>query len=62
MIFDDSADENKKVLEKYTNGWDEVKHEIKTINGGKEKDYEKDYMTTKINSDDDLLQYFMQWI
>ena len=62
MIFDDSVDENKKVLEKYTNGWDEVKHEIKTINGGKEKDYEKDYMATKINSDDDLLQYFMQWI
>ena len=60
MIFDDSVDENKKVLEKYTNGWDEVKHEIKTINGGKEKDYEKDYMATKINSDDDLLQYFMQ--
>ena len=62
MTFDDSVDENKKVLEKYKNVWDEVKYEIKTINGGKEKDYEKDYMKTKINSDDDLPQNFMQWI
>ena len=60
MTFDDSVDENKKVLEKYKNVWDEVKYEIKTINGGKEKDYEKDYMKTKINSDDDLPQNFMQ--
>ena len=60
MIFDDSVDENKKVLEKYTNVWDEVKYEIKTINDGQEKDYEKDYMKTKINSDDDLPQKFMQ--
>ena len=27
---------------------------MKTINGGKENDYGKDYMKTKFNSDDDL--------
>ena len=34
--------------------WDGIKYEIKTINGGKENDYEKDYMNIKFNSDDDL--------
>ena len=33
-------------------GW--IKYEIKTINGGKENDYEKFYMKIKFNSDDDL--------
>ena len=33
---------------------DEIKYEIKTIHGGKENDYEKDYMKVKFNSDDDL--------
>ena len=31
-----------------------MKNEIKTINGGKENNYEKDYIKTKFNSDDDL--------
>ena len=31
-----------------------MKNEIKTINGGKENNYEKDYMKFKFNSDDDL--------
>ena len=54
LIFDDSVNENKEVLKKYTNIWDGIKYEIKTINGGKENDYGKDYMKIKFNSDDDL--------
>ena len=53
-IFDDSVNENKKVLKKYTELCDGIKYEIKTINGGKEKGYGKDYMKIKFNSDDDL--------
>ena len=53
LIFD-SVDENKKVLKKYVDVWDGIKSKIKSINGGKENDYEKDYMKIKFNSDDDL--------
>ena len=41
-------------LKKYADVWDGIKNEIKAINGGKENDYEKDYMKIKFNSDDDL--------
>ena len=44
MIFDDSVDENKWLLKNYADVWDGIKNEIKTINGGKENDYGKDYM------------------
>ena len=44
FIFDDSVNENKEVLKKYAYAWD----------GGKENDYEKDYMKIKFNSDGDL--------
>ena len=54
MIFDDSVNENKGLLKKYADVWDGIKNEIKAINGGKENDYEKDYMKIKFNSDDDL--------
>ena len=54
MIFDDSVNENKELLKKYANVWDGIKYEIKTINGGKENDYRKDYMKIKSNYDDDL--------
>ena len=54
MILDDSVNENKELLKKYENVWDGIKYEIKTINGGKENDYGKDYMKIKFNSDDDL--------
>ena len=54
LIFHDSVNENKEVLKKYTDVWDGIKYEIKTINGGKENDYGKDYMKIKFNSDDDL--------
>ena len=59
-----STDKNKKVLEKYTKLWDEIKY-IQTINAGKPGEcnsvecnsieYEKDYMKIKFSSDDDLL-------
>ena len=55
MIFDNSANENKELLRKYSNVWDEIKNEIKAIHDGKENDYGKDYMKIKFNSNDDLL-------
>ena len=51
LIFD-SVNENKKLLKKYMNFWDGIKNKIKTINGGKENDFEKHYMKIKFNSDD----------
>ena len=54
MILDDSVNENKELLKKYENVWDGIKYEIKTINGGKENDYGKNYMKIKFNSDNDL--------
>ena len=49
-----STDENKELLKKYNDVWGGIKNEIKTINGGKENDYEKDYMKIKFNSADNL--------
>ena len=54
LIFDDSVDENKDILKKYTNAWDGIRSKIKAINGGKENDYEKNYMKIKFNSGDHL--------
>ena len=54
LVFDNSVNENKELLKKYADAWDGIKNEIKTINGGKENDYGKDYMKVKFNSDDDL--------
>ena len=54
QIFDDSVNENNALLKKYTDVWDGSKNKIKKINGGKEKDYGRDYMKIKLNSDDDL--------
>ena len=54
LIFDDSVNKNKELLKKCPNIWDEIKNEIKTINGGKENDYGKDYMKIKFNSGNDL--------
>ena len=54
MIFDDSVNENKELLKKYTDVWDGIKNQIKTINGGKENDYGKDYLKIKFNSDNNL--------
>ena len=49
-----STDKNKKVLKKYTKLRDEIKYHIQTINADKSREYEKDYMKVKFNSDDDL--------
>ena len=54
-----STDKNKKLLEKYTKLWNEIKYHIQTINTGKSGEcnsieYEKDYMKIKFNSDDYL--------
>ena len=48
------TDKNKEVLTKYTKLWDEIKHLIKTINGGEASAYEKDFMKIKFKSDDNL--------
>ena len=53
-LFFDSTDENKELLKKYNDAFNGIRYEIKTINGGKENDYEKDYMKIKFHSDDDL--------
>ena len=52
--FDDSVNENKELIKKHADVWDGIKNKIKSINGGKENDYIKDYMMIKFHSDDDL--------
>ena len=43
LIFD-SANENKEVLKKFNELWDEIKNEIETINGCKTDEYDKDFI------------------
>ena len=52
LIFD-STDENKELLEKYNDVWNEIKNKTEAVSSG-ECDYEKDYMKIKFNPDDDL--------
>ena len=47
LIFDDSVNENKALLKKYTDVWDRIKNKIKTIYCAKENDYGKNYMEIK---------------
>ena len=54
LVFDDSVNEKKGLLKKYTDVCHGIKSEIKAINGGRENDYGKDYMKIKFNSKDDL--------
>ena len=65
LIFDYSVNENKALLKKYANFWDWIKNEIKAINGGKETGYDKNAISIKFNSDDDLPLNkplkFIQW-
>ena len=49
-----STDENKELLKKYSDVWNEIKNKIKEVDDS-ECDYEKDYMKIKFNSDDNLL-------
>ena len=53
LIFD-STGENEELLKKYNEGFNGIKDEIKAINGGKENDFEKDYMKIEFNSHDNL--------
>ena len=53
FIFD-FVGENKELMKKYSDVWDGTKNETKSINDGKENNYEKDYMKIKFNSDDNL--------
>ena len=39
----DEIDENKEVLEKYKEVWEDIKKEIETINSGKKIGYGKDF-------------------
>ena len=48
-----STDKNKKMLEKYTILWDEIKYHIQTINACNSGKYDKDYMKIQFNSDND---------
>ena len=45
LVFDStelhSTDENKEVLKKYSELWDGIKTEIKTISNGKKGEYDK---------------------
>ena len=43
------------MLKNCTELWDEIKNEIKIINGGKEGQYGKDFLKTKFDTDDDSL-------
>ena len=47
-------DENKEVLKKYEEGWEGVKKEIETINGGEKIEYGKDFKKIRFESNDDL--------
>ena len=49
-----STDKNKEVLKKYTELWDGIKYQMKTINGGEAGEYKKEYMKIKFESNDNL--------
>ena len=53
MVFA-SSDKNKEALKSYTELWDEVKGQIKTINGDIPIEYGKDFIKAKFESNDDL--------
>ena len=50
-----STNGNKKVLAKFRNLWDKIKHPIKTADGGKKDEYEKDFMKISFESDNNRL-------
>ena len=49
-----STDKNKEALENYTELWDEVKDQIKTISTDNTIEYGKDFIKTRFESNDDL--------
>ena len=42
------------LMDEYKEGWGETKNEIKSINSDKTFEYDKDFMKSKFDSDDDL--------
>ena len=48
------TDRNNKVLKKYSEVWDGIKDCIRKINNTELREYEKDFMKIKSNSDDDI--------
>ena len=50
LVFD-STDENKEVLKKQTETWDEIKNETDTINGVKDGEYGKSFIKIKFDAD-----------
>ena len=42
LVLDD-VDQDKEVLKKYKEVWEDIKKEIETINGGKKIEYGKDF-------------------
>ena len=48
------TDYNNNVLKKYSEVWKGIKNQIVKINNGLEREYDKDYMKIKFDSDDDL--------
>ena len=53
LVFD-STDENKEVLKKYPELWDEIKNEIETKTDGNKFEYAKNFIKIKFDSNDDL--------
>ena len=53
LVFD-STDENKEVLKRYAELWIGIKNETEIINGGKKREYGKDFMKTKFDTDDNI--------
>ena len=49
-----STDKNKEALENYTERWDEVKDQIKTVRGDNPIEYGKDFIKARFESNDDL--------
>ena len=49
----DSTNKNKEVLIKYTKLWDGIENSIEKVNS-KSREYRKDFMKIKYNSDDNL--------
>ena len=53
MVFP-FIDKNREVLQNYTELWDEIKDQIRTISGDNPIEYGKDFMKTRFESNDDL--------
>ena len=53
LVLDD-VDENKEVLKKYEEVWEDIKKEIETINSGEKIEYGKGLKKIRFESNDDL--------